>query len=612
VVKGIPRPNFAAVALLALIVSTGCTPEAYKAQADAQVNRILQDRKKLTLDYTPQTDAAATVDPKPAKQAYSKIPTTPLPPPAPPAMSPTRVQVPYGPLGPELLFPPGEVSPRHDLLEPDVARAPAMERLKLGPPTAIPPGNVMDLFGALEFAVQHSREYSTRMEDTYLAALDVTLERHLFEPRPFARTSVNFNGGQLDANYRSAYTVTQTAGVRQQLPYGGEIIAQGLVDFVNAISETSNDGESAQVALSGSIPLLRGAGLVNLEPLVNSERQLVYEIRRFENFRRSFVVQIASQYFRLLSLQSSIANRRYNYVVLANLTEQTNALYDAGRINYLQVQRALQSQLQAENSLIDAQDAYQNALDNFKVTLGMAVEEPLEVAAIALDVTTPNLESDATALALQYRLDLQTSRDQIDDARRRVEVAKNGLLPDLDLTAQGNIGNRAGTDARQIDSRSLNYSAGMSFDWPLDRVSERNAYRSSLISLERAQRNFVETRDLIVAAVRDAVRNIHSAQVTLEIQRRAVELAQRRLDFSNELLIQGRASDSRDVVEAQNSLLSAQDAYDRAKADLQIQILQFLRDTGTLRVDPSAGALGHALDRAALKQQDEPTTQPLR
>ena len=42
---------------------------------------------------------------------------------------------------------------------------------------------------------------------------------------------------------------------------------------------------------------------------------------------------------------------------------------------------------------------------------------------------------------------------------------------------------------------------------------------------------------------------------------------------------------------------SAQDAFARAKADLQVQILQFLRDTGTLRVDPNAGVVGHVLDR---------------
>jgi outer membrane protein TolC len=134
-------------------------------------------------------------------------------------------------------------------------------------------------------------------------------------------------------------------------------------------------------------------------------------------------------------------------------------------------------------------------------------------------------------------------------------------------------------------------------DWPLDRLAERNVYRRALIDLERTTRAYTLVRDNVVADVRSDVRGIKSAQITLEIQRRGIELAQRRLDFANELLIQGRSTDSRDVTDAQSSLLSAQDAYEQARADLQIQILQVLRDTGTLRVDPDAGMLGLVLDR---------------
>jgi outer membrane protein TolC len=128
-------------------------------------------------------------------------------------------------------------------------------------------------------------------------------------------------------------------------------------------------------------------------------------------------------------------------------------------------------------------------------------------------------------------------------------------------------------------------------------VAERNLYRRSLIQLEREERNFTLTRDTIVAGVRSDVRGIEAAQTSVEIQEKGIDLAQRRLDFSNELLIQGRSTDSRDVTDAQSSLLSAQDSYEQARADLQIQILQFLRDTGTLRVDPEAGTLGLAFDR---------------
>ncbi len=589
----VPR-GFIIVVLL-LIVS-GCTADAYKRSADRQVSRILNDRTKTTLGYTPEIEATTNVPERPGKQAFNKIPASPIPPPLPPTIARADAELPHGPLGPEDLFG-QEQSPEHSLETEQATRSPTLERLRLGPPETVPAGNVFDLFQAIDYAVEHSREYQTRMEDLYLAALEVTLARHRFSPRPFADTAVRYSGGQRDVDFRSALSVTNSVGVRQQLPYGGEIVAQALVDFVNALTDTAESGESARIVLSGTIPLLRGAGRVNLEPLVQTERDLVYEVRRFEDFRRSFAVQVATQYFRLLTLQANIANRRFNYTVLSNLTEQTEALYGAGKINFLQVQRALQSQLQAENSLIDAEDNYATALDDFKVLIGMSVDTLVEVVPVQLDVEIPDIEQDAPAMALRYRLDLQTQRDRIEDAQRAADVARSGLLPDLDLSATGQLANRDETPAARLDDRAATYSAAVTLDLPLDRLAERNVYRRALIALERAQRSFVLTRDNVIADVRDSVRSIRSAQSTLQIQQRAVDLAERRLEYSTELLVQGRATDSRDVVEAQQSLLQAQDAFERARADLQIEVLEFLRETGTLRVDPEGGDLGTAMNR---------------
>jgi hypothetical protein len=63
-------------------------------------------------------------------------------------------------------------------------------------------------------------------------------------------------------------------------------------------------------------------------------------------------------------------------------------------------------------------------------------------------------------------------------------------------------------------------------------------------------------------------------------------------------------------VDAQNKLLTAQDQYDTARANYQIQILSFLRDTGTLRVNPDAGELGIVMDRTRTDIYLAPATQP--
>ena len=586
--------------ILVVALLAGCSTETYRRWADQQVDRLVQQRADQTLGYTPQVDAPVEVREKPALRAYAKVPATPKAPPITSPIEPSTAHLPFGPLGPQMLFPSGVSAPQDNAYGLESAQLHAGERLQLGPPAPAKPTTQLDLFGAVRYAVAHSREYKSRMEDLYLAALDVTLQRHLFEPRPFARSGLRYNGGQEDVDYNAALIATNSVGVRQKLPYGGEVVAQATVDFVRAISGNAQNSESATVALSASIPLLRGAGLVNLEPLIQSERSMVYEIRRFEDFRRTFVVDIASRYFRLLASQQSIADRSANLLSLQALTARSQALYAAGRVNYIDVQRALQSQLQAEQDLINAQADYRRALDDFKLALGMPIDEPLDVVAQELAVNVPKYsENEVADLAIRYRLDLRTAQDQVEDAQRGVAVTKNGLLPDLNLTAQGQVGNHGSAPAVALNNDTSTYSAGIDLEFPLDRLAERNQYRSSLIRLERSSRGYDQLRDQIAADARESLRLIRSAQISLDIQRRNIDLAKLRLENANELLRQGKR-DNRDVVDAQNALLQAQDSYEQARATLQIQVLRFLRDTGTLRVDPSAGAIGQALDRRSV------------
>ncbi len=591
-----------------------CSNDTYRRWADADVQKLLSDRKEKTLGYEPRTPINAPIPGGSVpKKAYAEIPQTPVVPTQPPPVEPSQTIVPYGTFGPETKWMRDWPAPQlASDMGMEAAQKQAAERLRQGPPSPFIVHIRLDLFGAMQYGIQHSRDYQSQLETLYLSALDVTLQRHLLlEPQPFVQANFNYEGHQGEGNgangvdARSALAATVNAGVTQRLPFGGQVVASALVGFVDALNSESVNGESAQLALSGSIPLLRGAGLVNLEPLINTERQLVYQVRNFENYRRNFVVTVASQYFSLQTRQQSVTNRRYNYANSAAIATQTQALFAANRISFLEVQRAVQAQLQAQTSLITAQASYDAAVDNFKLILGMPVDQTVEIVPIALEIAVPDMaDKEATALAEKYRLDLQTARDQIDDARRNVSNAENGLLPDLSLTAASSVSNRAGAPAKEIDARTLSYSAGLQLNLPIDRLAERNSYRTSLIVLAQAQRSLVDQTESVKADVRSSLRQIRAAQMNTQIQRRAVDLAQRRLEYSTLLLQLGQLTSNRDLVDAQSSLLTAQDSYEQAKSDLQVNVLSFLRTTGTLRVDPRAGSLGRVLN---LTDQDVPT-----
>lgn len=583
--------------LLAIALACGgCTADFYRRDADRQVQEIIRQEQQKTIGYNPAVSVPDTADPETTKKSYARMPTTELPGLLTDVVFTARPPTRKRTLGPEF-----DTAPAPDLAVKsfsaiDRVRTMTREPRLKGPPASISTANRFSLFDSIAYAVENSRQYQTQMESLYLTALDVTLERHLFEPRPFASVGVGYSGGQENVNYRSALSVTSEAGVRQRLPLGGEIIASGLVRFINALNDNTTDGESAELALRGSIPLLRGFGLVNLESLIQSERNVIYAVRSFESYRRNFAITIASNYFRLITAQQSIRNRYVRYVSNVELTNRTEALFDAGRITALEVQRAQQELLQSEDDVNSSLRNYEDQLDQFKLTLGMPIEETLEIVPIQVDVPVPELEFDLSAdLAKKYRLDLQTTRDRVDDARRRVEVAKNNLLPDLTLSGGTSVGNNTGDAAFDLNNDTTQYDAQLTLDLPIDRLAERNRLRSSLISFEAARREVVQAEDQVVSDVRASIRGIRSAIVSLELQRKGIEIAQQRLEFANESLLLGRTSDSRNVVEAQNSLLQAQDRYDQARANLQVAILSYLRDTGVLRLDPESGELGLAM-----------------
>lgn len=608
------RRSPAARALLGAVVAAtvgsglGCSATWYRKDADRQVYALLDDRKTSVLGYGPQAVAGpevGTAELQPERPAYRRLPETRRPPPIDPPLRPAELTRNAQSLGP--LAEAGEdLTPAEALeLQLGVAERRYLGELRLGPP--LPPDFVagvptleLGLFDGIRTAVEFNRGYRGQMEDLYLSALSVTQQRHLFRPRPFANVGASYNRDNNGGTYDSALVTRAQAGVRQQLPYGGDVTASVVGRFVDVLDGNAQNAESADVVISGSIPLLRGFGLVNLEGLISSERQLVYEVRAFERFRRGFAVDAARRYFNLQTQKVSLRNRYLRYVSALQLLDRSINFFSAGLLSALEVQRAQQQVLGAEDSLNGAEQSYANSLDNYKLFLGIDVGTPLEIVDVDLAVPTPPEEIDEIVeLALRYRLDLQTARDRVEDAQRRVANARNGLLPDLDLEASGSAGSDPGEAAARFDGDDLGFQAGLTLDLPLDRLAERNQLRSALIGLDRAVRSVEELEDNVIVDVRQALRELDSSQTTLRIQRENIAVAIERLNLANEELQRGLTNDSRDVVEAQNSLLQAQDSFEAAQADYQIAVLNLLLASGTLRVDPTAGTLGYAMWRDA-------------
>lgn len=455
------------------------------------------------------------------------------------------------------------------------------------PPPPIPDDVlVLDLQSVLAQSQRTAREFLDAQEDYILAAIALLRERHLWGPRFFNDTTVQVAGSGDEGAFDSTLSIINELRLTQRLPSGGDVAARWIVNATEQLrsAATENYRQSSELVFDANLPLLRGAGAVAREDLIQTERNLIYAARSFEDFRRDFVVDIASTYFGLLQQAASIRNQQEQLRNLRQTLERQRARQQAGEIALFELSITESQVLSTSNSLQSAYERYVFALDSFKIRLGLDPATPVALAPLDLDLNDPvATPTEAAQYALLYRLDLQTTRDRVLDARRSVANSRNNLLPDLNATAQVGVPTDPNQDRAGLafDPDSLRYQAGLRFSLPLDRETERLGLRSSQIALERAVRNFERSRDQVVVEARSRLRNIEVARFQLILAERQVAINEQRLE---EQRIREDEITPQEFVDTLAELLNARNARDAAVTDLRVAILQYLRDTGQLRI----------------------------
>lgn len=444
----------------------------------------------------------------------------------------------------------------------------------------------LDLRAVLATAQRTGREHITAEEQYILSAIRLLIERHRWGPRLFADTSATVHGSGDEGRFQHALNVINDLRVTKLLPYGGQTEARWVWNATEQLRQraTGRYNQSSELSLSASIPLLRGAGLVARENLIQAERDLIYEARDFERFRRTYFFSITQDYFRLLQAKASISNQKSRIRSLEQQYARTKTLKEAGRRAKSDVRNVENQLLGARSSLASQRDSYIAQVDRFKIRLGLPLSQPVRIRNVAFDVPDPDVTPEvAVERALEYRLDLQNRRDALDDTRRGVLNARNRLLPDLDVSAS--VGIPTDPAAREggfgIDPEELDYSAGVTMSWPLDRKIERLQLRQSMISRAQAQRQFDEFRDGLIVDVLSAVRAIELRRFQFEQAQLQVVITQERAE---EQKVKEDTVTAQELIDTANDLIQAQNARDRALTDLRIAIFQYLLRTGQLRV----------------------------
>ena len=282
---------------------------------------------------------------------------------------------------------------------------------------------VLNAENATQIALLHSTEYQQQVEQLYLAALDVSSQRFVFDTQFFggAQTFLEANGPRRGGAGGSSTTLSvgpnsngqRDLSLQRSFATGGQLIAGVANSIVWELSGPNTQSASTILDFSLLQPLLRNAGRdVVLENLTSSERALLASVRAFERYRRSFFLNVtigrnlestvaaapnnldlngfgfgagggpAGGFLGLLqdeleirNAQENIARQTENLLVLEDgLIELLTTIPDDAETiirERLQVAQARQQLLRSQSGLVNQQAAFEQSVDAFLRTLGL-------------------------------------------------------------------------------------------------------------------------------------------------------------------------------------------------------------------------------------------------
>jgi outer membrane protein TolC len=237
---------------------------------------------------------------------------------------------------------------------------------------------------------------------------------------------------------------------------------------------------------------------------------------------------------------------------------------------------------------LKAVESYRQALDGFKQRLSLPLGEALRLEDRALtDLVAQGLtpleldERHGYLMAVTNRLDVLNEVDRFEDAQRKVRVAASDLKPGLDVVVDASLKKQFYSSFSPEEFAS---TSGLKLKLPLNQLTERNAYRTSLINFEKQMRKLATELDSLRENIREGIRALEQERENYFIQKAALDLARQQVEVMP-LLLQNDDADIRDQLEAQADLVEAQNDVTSAVVDYHVARWNLLKNLGALSVE---------------------------
>lgn len=336
--------------------------------------------------------------------------------------------------------------------------------------------------------------------------------------------------------YNASLGGTLPAGTQWELSGGATEDKSSVNDFAPQVD--------ANAGLSLTQPLLRGASsAINLGTLRIARRDKLAADANLEEQVSQLVTDVYSAYYDLIFRRANLESQQESLTLAEQLLADNQQRLQLGNMNSLDVTQARSDVASRRAALYSAEQNLHEAGNTLKRLIYRDLEartdEMPRPAGTPLPPTTADPVMNLSA-ALDLRPDLRRERIALEQDGIRVQVAKNALLPTVDLQAsyralgQDSTFSEGFQRASELDAREI--SGGVVFRVPLGSRTEKGNFDAArlrreqqLLNLKALEQTIVVQVDNAVAAVRANRLRYSAAQEASRLARETYEAEQNRL-----------------------------------------------------------------------------------
>jgi outer membrane protein TolC len=382
-------------------------------------------------------------------------------------------------------------------------------------------------------------------------------------------------------------------GFRKLLPTGMQVSTSLAYNrsSTDLAFQVLNPAHFTQFITEFRQPLLRGFGLdVNRAQILVSRNDRHISVQAFEQRVRETLEGIEQAYWRLVQARREVV---ITARLLASFEQIHEALvrrreFDAYRIQIADTRARLESTL-AE--FVRVQNNVRNAEDRLIVLMNdpeIHLSSDLEIVPDDFPTHTPVVidRFGEVQTALENRSEIRQAKLRIDNARILVGVAKNGVLPRLDLTFRytvDGLGESADDSFDEVTKNDFHeYFVGIQFEIPVGNRAARAAWRRAELQWAQSIAGLKAVLERVILEANVAVRELNTAYNQIEPNYQSAIANQ---DQVQSIILRAERRDFPQLsqeLSAHQSLAASRSNLLNSMVDYNIAIITLERTKGTL------------------------------